>query len=175
MHQGNPNPWIGYAVTAVIVTIVLAIRLKRMNVLRPLKLEHLWILPAFYLVLAATMFVFQPPDGIGWPLCGLALVIGAALGWSRGRMIHVEVDPETRRLSARQSPAAVLFIVVLIVVRQGLRAIVQQGGATGFHLGVATLTDMLIALALGLLTVQRVEMYLRAKRLLEASRDKALG
>lgn len=170
MHQGTPNPWIGYAVTAVVIAIVLAVRLKRMNVLRPLKLELLWILPVIYFALAATMFVFQPPDGIGWPLCGLALVIGAALGWWRGRMIHVEVDPKTHRLSARQSPAAVLFIVILIAVRQGLRAILQQSGATGFHLSVATLTDLLVALALGLLTVQRVEMYLRAKNLLEAAR-----
>jgi hypothetical protein len=170
MHRGTPNPWIGYAVTAIVIAIVLAVRLKRMNVLRPLKLEYLWILPTVYLALAVTMFVVQPPDGIGWPLCGLALVIGAALGWQRGRMIHVEVDPETHRLSARQSPAAVFFIVILIGVRQGLGAIVRQGGATGLHLSVATLTDLLIALALGLLTVQRVEMYLRAKTLLEAAR-----
>ena len=170
MHQTTPNPWIGYAVTAIVVAIVLAIRLRRMNVLRPLKLERLWILPAVYLALAAIMFVATPPDAIGWPLCGLALVAGSALGWWRGRLIHVEVDPETHLLSARQSPAAIAFIVILIAVRQGLRAIIQNGGGTGLHVSVATLTDLLVALALGLLTVQRVEMYLRAKRLLERAR-----
>jgi membrane protein CcdC involved in cytochrome C biogenesis len=170
VHQGTPNPWIGYAVTAVVVAIVLAIRLKRMNVLRPLKLERLWILPTLYLALAAIMFVATPPDGIGWPLCGLALAVGCALGWWRGRMIHVEVDPESHRLSARQSPAAIAFIVILIGARQGFRAVIENGGGSGLHLGVATLTDLLVALALGLLTVQRVEMYLRAKRLLERAR-----
>ncbi len=171
MHQGTPNPWIGYAVTAVIVAIVLAVRLKRMNVLRPLKLERLWILPAVYLALAAIMFVATPPDTIGWPLCAAALIIGCALGWWRGRMIHVEVDRESHRLAARQSPAAVAFIVILIGVRQGLRAVIQNGGGSGLHLSVATLTDLLVALALGLLTVQRVEMYLRAKHLLEQARS----
>jgi hypothetical protein len=36
-------------------------------------------------------------------------------------------------------------------------------------LDAATLTDMLIAFALGLLAVQRLEMYLRARRLLAAA------
>jgi membrane protein CcdC involved in cytochrome C biogenesis len=86
-------------------------------------------------------------------------------------MIHVEVDPESHRLAARQSPAAVAFIVILIAIRQGLRAVMQNGGGSGLHLSVATLTDLLVALALGLLTVQRVEMYLRAKRLLDRARS----
>ena len=38
------------------------------------------------------------------------------------------------------------------------------------HFDVMLLTDVLVAFALGLLTLQRVEMYLRAKRLLEEAR-----
>ena len=39
-------------------------------------------------------------------------------------------------------------------------------GGAAWHVDVMAVTDILIAFALGLLTMQRVEMYLRAKRLL---------
>jgi hypothetical protein len=119
------------------------------------------------------MFVAAPPVGIGWPFCAVALIVGAALGWQRGRMIHVAVDPETHRLSARQSPAAMMFIVVLILVRFAMRAAMENGAASGLHIDLPTATDILIAMALGLLTVQRIEMFLRARRLLEEARAKA--
>ena len=172
MHNGAaaPNPWIGYAITAIILAVVLAIRLKRMNVQRPLKLGQLWILPTLYAGIAVALFVATPPAGLGWLLCGVALLAGAALGWQRGRLIHVAVDPESHALSVRQSPAAVAFIIILIAVRSGLRAALANGGGSGLHLDVATATDLLVALAVGLLTVQRVEIYLRARRLLEDAR-----
>jgi hypothetical protein len=85
-------------------------------------------------------------------------------------MIRIEVDPQTHTLRATQSPFAILFILVLILIRSGLRAALLQGGEGGV-LNAATLTDMLIAFALGLLAVQRLEMYLRARRLLAAARQ----
>jgi hypothetical protein len=169
-HMNQPNPWLSYAIPAVIIVLVMAFRLRGVNKTRPLKLERLWILPAIYLVLAAIMFATLPPDGMGWPLSALALVLGAGLGWQRGRLMHIEVDPQTHALSARQSPAALLFIVGLLVVRLGMRAAAQGGAGTSFHLTTATITDLLVAMALGFLTFQRVEMYLRAKRLLAAAR-----
>jgi hypothetical protein len=41
------------------------------------------------------------------------------------------------------------------------------------HVSPAMLTDPLIAFALGMFTLTRLEMYLRAKRLLEAARSAA--
>jgi hypothetical protein len=43
-------------------------------------------------------------------------------------------------------------------------------GGPAWHIDVMAVTDVLIAFALGLLSVQRIEMYLRAKRLLDAAR-----
>ncbi|QNA84750.1 DUF1453 family protein [Sphingomonas sp. So64.6b] len=165
----HPNQLITYAITGVVVAIILFFRIRRMSRARPLKLERLWVLPVAYLLLAIFVLSQVPPAGMTWLYCALALVFGAALGWQRGRMMRISVDPETHALNHQPSPAALLFIVVLILVRFGARELAQMNGAVS-HLNALVVTDVLIAMALGLLTAQRVEMYLRAKRLLQAAR-----
>jgi membrane protein CcdC involved in cytochrome C biogenesis len=163
----NPHPWISYGIAAAVIVVVMAIRFRRAGVARPLKLGQLLIIPVVYGALATFLFVTAPPTGPGWLLCAVALAAGAAAGWQRGRMIRIEVDPESRALRATQSPIAILFILALVLVRSGLRAALQSG--EGGLLSAATLTDMLIPFAFGLLAVQRLEMYLRARRLLAAA------
>lgn len=166
MHAAPQSGWISYAVTAVVLAVVIALRWRRMSRPVPLKLERLWVLPAIYAVVIVATFATAPPIGFGWLFCALALVMGAALGWQRGRMMRIAVDPATHKLSQTGSPAALLFIVLLIVLRGGARE-----AAGGFlHLNAFAVTDMLMALALGLFAAQRTEMYLRARRLLDAAR-----
>lgn len=168
--QAHPvhQTWISYAVTIAIIVVVLALRMRRMGQMRPLKLGNLWIVPAIYLVVAALMFVQLPPTG--WvaiaSIAGLA--IGAAVGWQRGKMMHIHVDPETHALNQKASPAAMFFLIALILVRAGARSVIGETGSVS----PAMLTDPLIAFALGMFTLQRVEMYLRAKRLLEEARGR---
>jgi membrane protein CcdC involved in cytochrome C biogenesis len=161
------SPWISYAITGAIIAIVFAIRWRRMSRVRPLKLERLWVFPALYAAVAAYMFVQHPPQGLAWLFCFGALVAGAALGWQRGKTMRITVDPETHTLNQSASPAAVLFIVALVAVRSAARMALT--GDNVLHLNAWAVTDMLIALALGLFTAQRLEMYLRAKRLLDAA------
>lgn len=165
MHAAPSPDWIGSAIAGAIILLVLAIRLRRLGRHRPLRIERLWIVPALYLVIVALAFGRMPPHGLAWLGCAAALAAGAALGWQRGRMMRIIVDPATHAISQATSPAALLFIVVLIAVRWAARA---EGGAA--HLDVMTLTDLLLAFGLGLLSVQRLEMYLRARRLLETAR-----
>lgn len=155
---------IQYVITAVIIAIVLALRWRRMSRVQPLKLERLWIFPALYAVVAIGMYWEFPPVGWAWAFCGLALLLGAALGWQRGKLMRITVDPATHALNQTASPAALLFIVALIVARSGARAALN--GDNALHLNALAVTDMLIALALGLFTATRIEMYLRGKRLL---------
>ena len=170
VQAAHPQGWISYAITAVVIAVVFAIRWKRMSRVRPLKLERLWIFPALYAVVAIGMFVQFPPVGWAWAFCAVALVLGAALGWQRGKLMRINVDPDTHALNQTSSPGAVLFILAIVAMRTGARAMLVDGNA--LHLNVIAVTDMLIALALGLFTAQRVEMYLRAKRLLETARVK---
>lgn len=170
MQGHGQGQMIQYAITAVIVLVVLAIRLRGMSRVRRLRLETLWIVPAIYLAFAAFMFAEFPPTGLAWLYCAVALVAGAAIGWQRGKLMHIHVDPETHILNQKASPAAFAFIIVLILVRFGARGMMAAGGEYGVHVNTMMITDALIALALGLFAVQRLEMYLRAKRLLEEAR-----
>jgi hypothetical protein len=158
--------WISYAITIGVIIVVMALRMRRMGKMRPLKLETLWVVPAIYLVVAVLMFVQLPPTGWVAIAAAIGLVIGAGVGWQRGKMMHIHVDPETHALNQKASPAAMFFLIALIIVRKGGQVLL------GTEAGVspAMLTDPLIAFALGMFTLTRLEMYLRAKRLLEAAR-----
>jgi membrane protein CcdC involved in cytochrome C biogenesis len=168
VHPVQQN-WISIAITIAIVVIVMAFRLRRMGQMRPLKLESLWIVPAMYLVVAALMFWQLPP--VGWVAIAsaVALVIGAAVGWQRGKMMHIHVDPETHALNQKASPAAMFFLIALIIIRSAARGILGQDSGVS----PAMLTDPLIAFAFGMFTLTRLEMYLRARRLLEEARGRS--
>jgi len=156
-----------------LVALALLVRLRRMAKARPLKLEMLWITPVIFTGLAALTLSQYPPTGfdIVWLLVALAL--GGVLGWYRGRAMTITVDPETHVLNQQASPWAMLFLIALIAVRVGLRTMLI-GEASALHLSVALITDAFMALAVGLFGVQRLEMWLRGRRLLaEAKASRA--
>ncbi len=165
----NQQSYLSYLIPALLIGIVLFFRFRAMGKARPLRLERLWVVPALYLALAASLFVQMPPHRLGWLWAALSLAAGAALGWQRGRTMRITVDPETHSLNQASSPLALLFIVALILIRSAIRAGAGLEGAA-WHLDAALITDCLVALALGLLSAQRLEMYLRGARLLAEAR-----
>jgi len=168
--QGHPpqQTWISYAITGAILVVVMALRMRKMGQMRPLKLENLWIVPALYAVVASWMFWQLPPLGWVGLACLGAFAVGAAVGWQRGKMMQIHIDPETHALNQKASPAAMLFLVALIAVRALGRGLLGSEGVSP-----AMLTDPLIAFALGMFSLTRLEMYLRAKRMLEEVRGQA--
>ncbi|WEK00687.1 MAG: DUF1453 family protein [Candidatus Sphingomonas phytovorans] len=165
VHTGQPQGWLQYAIPTAIFLLVFALRARRLTQLRPLRIERLWIFPTIYLLVCAWMLVQFPPTPAGWGLCALGLAVGAALGWQRGKTMQITVDPETHQLNQKASLAGIAFLFAIVGLRVAARA-----GSSALHLNVAMLTDILVVLALGLFAVQRVEMYLRAKRLLDGAR-----
>ncbi|NTS63695.1 DUF1453 family protein [Sphingomonas sp. HHU CXW] len=162
MNDASSNG-ISYAITFVIVAGVVAFRWKRMSRARPLKLEWLWVLPTLYAGLCVILYAQHPPQGTAWLFCMAAAGLGALLGWQRGKMMRIAVDPDTHALNQRGSPAALLFIVALVAARSALRVVVERGG---WAIDPFVVTDVLMALALGLFAAMRVEMFLRGRRLL---------
>jgi hypothetical protein len=158
----QPTGIVRYAIPVAVFVVIFGLRARRMSQMRPLKLGQLWIVPAIYLVLVAATFVATPPTVTGWMVALAALLVGAALGWQRGRMMAIHVDPETHALSQKGSPIAILFLLAIIGVKLAVQG---EGRSLGFD--VALVTDAALALALGMFTATRVEMYFRAKRLLE--------
>jgi hypothetical protein len=160
-----------YAIMAAVLVVVLGLRMRSVGRERPLKVGRLWIVPAVYCAVAAVFFVMTPPARpLEWALSLVALAAGAALGWQRGRLIHIAVDPATEEVRMKQSMMGFLFIVVLVALKMGMRSMPGFGNNGLFHMSPQGLTDILVALMLGLLGMQRVEMYLRARRLLGEAR-----
>jgi len=154
-----------YAVTAVIVVALLAFRMRRLQKLRPLRLERLWITPVLFLVLSAVILIGHPPQGADWAWLVLALLVGSGLGWVRGRLINITLDPATRGLNMRSSPLAVLFLIALYFVRVGARTYFISQSA-GSHVDITLVTDASILLATGLFGISCLEMWLRGRRIL---------
>jgi uncharacterized membrane protein len=158
-----------YAIPILVIGIVLFFRFKSMGKARPLRLERLWIVPAIYLAVAALLFWEMTPHGLGWLWAALAFVVGGAIGWYRGAAMKIHVDPETHALNQTASPLALLVILVLIGLRYAIRAGAAYEAGLG-NVDVALITDCLVAMALGLLSMTRLEMYLRGSRLLDEAR-----
>ena len=165
VHTAQTTGWLHYAIPIAIGMIVLAIRARRMTQLRPLNVDRLWIVPALYGCVVAALIWSRPPTGLGWAWTLAGLVAGVALGWQRGKTMQIHVDPDTHELGQRASIAGLAFLLVLVAVKMATRA---EGRA--LHLDVALLTDVLAALAWGMIACQRLEMFLRAQRLLTAAR-----
>jgi hypothetical protein len=121
------------------------------------------VLPTLYAALCVILYAQHPPQGIARLFCAAAAGLGALLGWQRGKMMRIAVDPDTHALNQRGSPAALLFIVALVAARSGARVAVERGG---WGIDPFVVTDVLMALALGLFAAMRVEMFLRGRRLL---------
>ena len=165
-HPGGN--WITALLPFAIIAIVVGLRLRSMSKERPLKVETLWIIPVVYLALVAWMLFALPPTAIGWGLLALGLVVGTALGWHRGKLIRIDRNAETGELRQKASPLAMILLLALIALKLGARAIFGETAAGHPASGAMLLTDAFIGFALGLLSATRLELYLRAKRILAA-------
>ena len=164
-HGGN---WLTALLPFVIIAVVVGLRLRSMSRQRPLNVGTLWIVPVVYLVLVGSMIVTLPPSAGGWSLIVAGVAVGAVVGWHRGKLIRIERN-SNGKLMQKASPLAMLLLLALIVLKLGARAIF--GDTAAGHPGSAAmlLTDAFLGFALGLLSATRLELYLRARRILEAS------
>ena len=157
---------LGAVMPFLIIAVVLAFRFRSMGRERPLKPDTLWIVPVVYLLIAAsTLFALNPPLA-GWGLLVLGLAIGTGIGWHRGKLIHISRDPESGQLSQRASPLAVLLLAALVILKLGAREIFGDSAAGAPQSSAMLLSDAFIGFAFGLLSATRLEIYLRARKLL---------
>lgn len=165
VHTTQPHGWMQIVIPLVIFAVVFGLRARRMTRMRPLRVEYLWVVPALYLAIVVASFVARPPSPAAWIASAVALAAGAAVGWQRGRLMSIHVDPETHALNQKGSPLALLIIMAIVLVKIVAQ---QEGSALGFDVGVVT--DAALTFALGMFAVARLEMFLRARRLLAEAR-----
>ena len=163
--QHQSGNWLTAVLPFVIIAVVVALRFRSMSKERPLNVATLWIIPAVYFALIGWMLFALPPSTTGWELIAGGVIIGAFLGWHRGKMIRINRNPETGQLSQKASPLAMLLLLAIIVLKLGARAIFGEAAATQPGSGAMLLTDAFIGFALGLLSATRLELFLRARRI----------
>jgi hypothetical protein len=154
-----------YYIVIPVVLIILVLRLRSMSKGQRLRVELMWITPLLLLVGAGLLLAQAPPAPEQWIWLAVPLILGAALGWYRGKMMHIEVDPETQALKSRASPAALYLIVAIIVLRYAL-SIFARTEAAAWKVSPMFITDLFMMFGVGVLSVARIEMMLRARRLL---------
>ena len=157
------------AITVAIIAVIFALRFRGMTRERPFKLELIWIMPALLVAAMVAVLMQFPPHGLDWAWLTAIFAVGAAIGWWRGKLMPIAIDPDTHVLNIKPSPAAILFLLGLFVVRFALRALIESE-ASAWHVSAALITDGFIVLGVGLLAVSRVEMGLRAWGLLRGAR-----
>lgn len=164
------GPGLAKVLPALLPLLIVALVVRRNLRARRLKLERLWLLPAVLVAAILWIMAAEPAPG-PLILVGLAIVaaLGAMVGWWRGRLTHVHLHPETHELTSRASLAGTMLILAVFAARYGLRmwAIQAQGGP-GAHAPAEAIyvTDAFMLFAAGLVCAQRLEMFLRCRRLL---------
>ncbi len=165
------GPLIGIGIAVVII-------LLRNRAPRPLNLKWMWVAPV--IVMAAIGFglwgmtqvpgASHAPFGVdAWGILALGVALGAAAGWWRGSMVTIEKSPDGT-LKAQASPLGLILIVALIASRSMLRPWLETH-AGDWHLNALAVQDAFLLFAAAMVIVQRIEMYIRARRILEGKPD----
>jgi hypothetical protein len=161
-HVSGDTMLINVVVWFLIIAMIVARNLRP----RRLRIELLWVWPAILLLFIAGYFYKFPPKSLT-DVAGLSVgfLVGAALGWWRGGLTRIDVDPATDTAMQQASPLGVLLILALFAVRTGVRYAIAQSGAA-LPASVEAVTGWLIALAVGVMVLQQLEIWLRARRLM---------
>lgn len=156
--------------TYLIPLVFLAIVILRNSRPRTLRIERLWISPAIVVTLTVWAFSMSPaPSLLGLGIDAAAVTVGAALGWWRARASRFTIDPATHVITSKVSPWGMLLILGIFALRYVLRG-VMSGEASTLHVSAIEITDSFLLLAVGLVSAQRIEWLIRARRLLSQAR-----
>lgn len=160
------------ALPYVLPLVVLGIIMLRGSKPRTLVVERLWIQPLMLLALGGlVVFTQGAPSPMGMVILPLALVLGAALGWWRGRLTRLSVDPETHTVTSQVSPVGLALLGGIFLLRFGLRGYAMKNPGA-LHASVADITDAMLLIAVGLVCAQRLEVWIRARALVSRAKSR---
>ena len=157
-------------VPSLIGLLLIVFVVRRNLVSRKLNMDRMLVLPVVLVLVAGYQFATDPPHAwTTWAVLLAALGAGGLVGWHRGKLTAITHDPQTGELTAQPSIAAVILIVAVFALRFGLRFwFASQPGQGHTHVAVLA-TNALLLSTVGVLSAQRIEMYLRCRRLLSAA------
>ncbi len=165
----QPQRLIVTVVVGVLVVGLIAFRMRRMMTATPFDPYRAWIIPVLFILLSGAALYGAQPAGMDWAWAAGAAALGGVIGYFRGKSIAISLDPQTGRLMAQGSAMAMVFIVVLIAGRYGLRYLLTTD-ATALNLRPIMADVLSAVMGAGIFVARGVEMGLRGHRLLEAHR-----
>lgn len=161
------------AVGVALVLIVLRNRTPR--TLRP---QFLWVTPAVIIPLMALAIwgtsmspgaSHAPFNPVDWVVLAVGLILGGVAGWWRGKMTTIEKHADGT-LRAQASPIGMILIVGLLFGRRALSAFLEPHAAA-LGLNSTAVADAFLVFVIGMIVLQRVEMYIRARRVQHGGTD----
>src|ERR1700690_240052 len=111
-----------FIIPILIILPILYLRLTRMMKPQRLKLGRLWIRPALILFAAGTVLAAAPPQPSDLIWFALAAAAGIGGGWYWGKLTQLHLHPEDGTLMSSGSQAGMIVLVLLLVLRIGMRA-----------------------------------------------------
>ena len=150
-----------------IILPILYFRMRKSMKPQPLKPQTLLVRPAIIIVVAGLLLVASPPQVTDLVWFAAAALLGAAGGWFWGKLTLLELHPENGTVISTGSQAGMIVLVVLILFRYGLRAGMGAEAQT-LHINAALITDISIVFSAFLFSARGLEIYLRARKLLQA-------
>jgi hypothetical protein len=157
----------GYAawLPLLIFAAVMAWRFRSLEKARPLRLPLLWIAPLIVGATVSLALYGMPPGVLGWMALAAGFAIGGGIGMQRSRLmrLHVEGEGDEARVMMRQSPLALVLILVVFALR---RMILPGGMAIGAGHPAANallMTDAMLGFVLGMVVISRMILWQRAR------------
>lgn len=157
---------------AAAATVVIIRNLKP----RRLRLEMMWVRPLIIMTVAAGFLILNPFPHQPYALAVIAAaaVVGTVVGFLRGRMVRVSVDPETHTAMSQASPLGVGLILLIIAARYFLSS--TTGARSGhFDAQAMLITDALLIFGAGVVGVTGLEVWMRANKMVNESRAAKAG
>ena len=156
-------------VIAGVAAVFMIVRFTRINKIRRLRLGWLWATPAILMLATGALLWQLPPKGLEWLWLAVAFALGGVIGWQRGRMMTITIDPDTHELNQKASMLTVMILLGLVAVRYLMKAGLEAE-ADLLHLSAAFITDVFVVFAVGIVVITRLEMFIRARRMLVDAR-----
>ena len=160
------------------VAIALPLILLRNRKPRALRPEWMWVMPVLIVPLMGLAIwgtsmapgaSHEPFNALSWVVIALGVILGGVAGWWRGRMTTIEKHPDGV-LKAQASPLGLILIIVLVFGRRALSAWLEPHAA-GLGLNALAVADAFLVFVAAMIVVQRIEMFIRAKRVLAGGSD----
>ena len=170
-----PKDFLQYLPILLVVALI-GFRLLRASQARKIRPGRLWIGPIYVLVAMVAMFAFLPsPLGnpFAVPIFAGAGLIGAGVGYLRGKHQEFSIDPETGDVMSKASPIGTIVFLAVFLARFGLRTWMgnpQPGVGQPMDPQWTLYTDAMLFFAAGVVIATAWEVWRRTRPLVLAHR-----